>query len=105
MTKEREFDLQDRLIDYSVRIIALSEALPETKAGKHIALQITPETSSGCKHLEIGYSLLAVGCSKWGRTTNALQVVDGTLISPTTGAEFLTERRGGTVKSSMVSAD
>ena len=39
MTKEREFDLQDRLIDYSVRIIALSEALPETKAGKHIALQ------------------------------------------------------------------
>ncbi len=40
MTKEREFDLQDRLIDYSVRIIALSEALPETKAGKHVASQI-----------------------------------------------------------------
>ena len=40
MTKEREFDLQDRLIDYCVRIIALSEALPETKAGKHVASQI-----------------------------------------------------------------
>ena len=33
MTKEREFDLQDRFIDYAVRIIKLSEALPETKAG------------------------------------------------------------------------
>jgi four helix bundle protein len=40
MTKEREFDLQDRLIDYSVRIIALSEALPETRAGKHVASQL-----------------------------------------------------------------
>lgn len=40
MPKEREFDLQDRLIDYSVRIIALSEALPDTKAGKHISTQI-----------------------------------------------------------------
>jgi len=40
MTKEREFDLQDRLIDYAVRIIDLSEALPETKAGKHVSSQI-----------------------------------------------------------------
>jgi four helix bundle protein len=40
MTKEREFDLQDRLVDYSVRIIAFSEALPETKAGKHVSSQI-----------------------------------------------------------------
>ena len=40
ITKEREYDLQDRLIDYAVRIIKLSEALPETKAGKHIAAQI-----------------------------------------------------------------
>jgi four helix bundle protein len=40
MTKQREFNLQDRLIDYSVRIIALSEALPETKAGKHVASQV-----------------------------------------------------------------
>ncbi len=40
MTKEREFDLQDRLIDYAVRIITLSEALPETRAGKHVSSQI-----------------------------------------------------------------
>jgi four helix bundle protein len=40
MSKEREFDLQDRFIDYAVRIIKLSEALPETKAGKHVSSQI-----------------------------------------------------------------
>ncbi len=40
MTKEREYDLEDRLIDYAVRIIKLSEALPETKAGKHVSSQI-----------------------------------------------------------------
>jgi|GEM_PF-460564 len=40
MTMEREYDLQDRLIDFSVRIIALSEALPDTKAGKHVSSQI-----------------------------------------------------------------
>ena len=46
MTKGREFDLQDRLIDYSVRIISLSEALPETKAGKHISSQILRSSTS-----------------------------------------------------------
>ncbi len=40
MKKERPFDLQDRLVDYAVRIIKLSEALPDTKAGKHISLQV-----------------------------------------------------------------
>ena len=40
MTKERAFDLQERLVDYAVRIIKLSEALPETKAGKHVSTQI-----------------------------------------------------------------
>jgi len=40
MTKERKFDLQERFIDYAVRIIKLSEALPETKAGKHVSSQI-----------------------------------------------------------------
>ncbi len=37
---ERVFDLQDRLIDFAVRIIRLSEALPETRAGKHVASQM-----------------------------------------------------------------
>jgi four helix bundle protein len=40
MTKGRTFDLQDRLIDYAVRIIKLSDALPETKAGRHVYSQI-----------------------------------------------------------------
>ena len=38
--KDRKFDLQDRLIDFSVRIIRLSEAIPESKAGKHICVQL-----------------------------------------------------------------
>ncbi|HBC88465.1 MAG TPA: four helix bundle protein [Lentisphaeria bacterium] len=38
--KERKFDLQDRLIDFAVRIIKLSASLPETKEGKHISSQI-----------------------------------------------------------------
>ena len=33
-------DLQDRFIDYAVRVIKLSENLPETKSGKHICSQI-----------------------------------------------------------------
>ncbi len=40
MNTLREFDLQDRLIEYAVRIITLSEGLPNTKAGKHVASQI-----------------------------------------------------------------
>ncbi len=35
-----KFDLQDRLVDYAVRIIKLSEQLPESKAGKHISGQL-----------------------------------------------------------------
>ena len=37
---ERKYDLQERLIDYAVRIIKLSEALPDTKAGKHVSSQV-----------------------------------------------------------------
>ena len=40
MSQEREFDLQDRLVDYAVRIIKLCEALPNNKTGKHICSQI-----------------------------------------------------------------
>jgi len=40
MNKDRTYDLQDRLIDYSVRIIKLAGALPDTKAGKHVSGQI-----------------------------------------------------------------
>ena len=40
MPKESQFNLQDRMIDYAVRIVRLSEALPDTKSGKHIASQL-----------------------------------------------------------------
>jgi hypothetical protein len=35
MAREREFDLQDRLVDYAVRIIRLCEALPNNKTGMY----------------------------------------------------------------------
>jgi len=38
--KKKEYDLKDRLIDFAIRIIRLSESLPSTKAGKHISGQI-----------------------------------------------------------------
>ena len=34
------FDIEDRLIQFSVRIIRLAEVLPKTKVGNHIAGQI-----------------------------------------------------------------
>ncbi|MBU8901818.1 MAG: four helix bundle protein [Victivallales bacterium] len=37
---KQKFDLQERFIDYAVRIIKTSEKLPDTKVGKHICLQI-----------------------------------------------------------------
>ena len=33
-------ELEDRLIDFAVRVIKLSDALPKTPAGKHIARQL-----------------------------------------------------------------
>ncbi len=41
MSKEsRIFDLEDRLIDFAVRIIRLAESLPKTKIGNHVAGQL-----------------------------------------------------------------
>ena len=41
MSKEtRTFDLEDRLIDFTVRIIRTAESLPKTKVGNHIAGQL-----------------------------------------------------------------
>ena len=36
----REFDLQDRLIDFAVRVLNLVEALPNNRIGNHIAGQL-----------------------------------------------------------------
>ena len=38
--KEQKYDLEERLLDYSVRIIRLVEKLPNTKAGNHVAGQL-----------------------------------------------------------------
>ena len=41
MSKDRKkFDLEERLIDFAVRIIRTAESLPKTKAGNHIAGQL-----------------------------------------------------------------
>jgi four helix bundle protein len=41
MSKDRKnFDLEDRLIDFAVRIIRIAESLPKTKTGSHIAGQL-----------------------------------------------------------------
>ena len=36
----RRFDLEDRLLEFSVAVIQLSENLPETRSGNHVAGQI-----------------------------------------------------------------
>ena len=36
----RIFDLEERLIDFAVRVIRLAESLPKTKVGNHIAGQL-----------------------------------------------------------------
>jgi four helix bundle protein len=38
--KPRKYDLEERLLDYSVNIIRLVEKLPATKAGNHVAGQL-----------------------------------------------------------------
>ena len=40
MSKERDFNLENRLIDFAVRIIKVAEALPDTRIGNHIRGQI-----------------------------------------------------------------
>ena len=38
--------LEDRLIDFAVRIISVVEALPDSKAGKHVASQLVRSGTS-----------------------------------------------------------
>ena len=41
MSKDkRQFELDERLIDFAVRIIRTAESLPKTRAGNHIAGQL-----------------------------------------------------------------
>jgi four helix bundle protein len=53
MNAERKFDLEERLLDYSARIIRLTEKLPDTRAGNHVAGQLLRSgTSSLSNHAE-----------------------------------------------------
>ncbi len=38
--KNRKYDLENRLLDFSVRMINIVEVLPNTRAGNHIAGQL-----------------------------------------------------------------
>src|SRR5207237_7704972 len=38
--KEKQYDLEERLLDYAANIIRLVERLPNTKAGNHVAGQL-----------------------------------------------------------------
>ena len=44
--KDREFDLEDRLIEFAVRVIRVSEALPRTPVGNHIRGQLSRSGTS-----------------------------------------------------------
>ena len=36
----KEYDLEDRLLEYAAQIIRLAESLPQTRAGSHVAGQL-----------------------------------------------------------------
>jgi len=38
--EEARYDLEERLLEFSVRIVRLSESLPSTRAGNHVAGQL-----------------------------------------------------------------
>jgi four helix bundle protein len=48
--RSKPFDLEDRLIDFAVRIIRLSETLPKSKVGNHIATQIIRSATSAASN-------------------------------------------------------
>ena len=52
--KVREFDLEDRLVDFAYSIIELTESLPNTRAGNHVASQLLRSgTSSAPNYGEV----------------------------------------------------
>ena len=44
--QSRNFDLQERLVEYAVRILNLVEVLPDTLTGKHVAGQLVRSGTS-----------------------------------------------------------
>ncbi|MBU0490103.1 MAG: four helix bundle protein [Bacteroidetes bacterium] len=46
MAKNRKFDLEDRLIEFAIRMLEVSEKLPNTKAGAHLSGQLVRSGTS-----------------------------------------------------------
>jgi four helix bundle protein len=40
LSKERRYDLEDRLLDFAVNVVELTESFPSTRAANHIAAQL-----------------------------------------------------------------
>ena len=40
MSKERTFDIEERLIDFAVRVIRTADSLPKSKIGNHVSGQL-----------------------------------------------------------------
>ena len=40
VSRQKPYDLEDRLLEYAVRVIRLVDALPATRAGRHVADQL-----------------------------------------------------------------
>ena len=46
MSKEVQFDLEERLIDFAARCIKVGDSLPNSRAGQHLAGQLTRSGTS-----------------------------------------------------------
>jgi len=46
MSKNKKFDLEDRLVDFAARCVLVADALPPTKSGQHLMGQLTRSGTS-----------------------------------------------------------
>lgn len=99
MSKEKTFDLEDRLINFAVRIIRIAESLPKSKVGKHIVGQIIRSGTSSAPNYGEAQSAESRSdfihkmkvCLKELRETRIwlLMIVKTSLIKPTSKLESL----------------
>ena len=47
---DKKYDLEERLLDFSSRIVQFAEALPDSRAGRHVAGQILRSGTSPMAH-------------------------------------------------------
>ncbi len=58
--KSQTYDLAERLLEYSVRIIKIVEQLPNTRAGDHVAGQLLRSETSPYSMFNVGRSMFDV---------------------------------------------